>query len=325
MVSQRILIIMLAGGLAISACQAQTGEIKYMKYNKLTPEEEWIILHKGTERPFTGSYTDLEAEGTYLCKRCNAPLYRSTDKFHSGCGWPSFDDEIADAVKRIPDKDGRRTEIVCANCGAHLGHVFTGEGFTEKNTRHCVNSLSMTFVPAGEKLPEPIIGERSLPAGSLAKAWFAGGCFWGVEYYFEQAKGVKSAVSGFMGGHVDHPTYQQVCSGTTGHYETVEVSYDPAQTRYDTLARLFFEIHDPTQADGQGPDLGQQYHSVIFYSNPAEKATAEKLIGLLKEKGYKVVTEVKPAATFWPAEGYHQDYYAHKGTTPYCHFYTPRF
>lgn len=283
---------------------------------ELTPEEKRVIIDKGTERPFSGKYYKFNEAGTYTCKQCGAPLYRSEDKFDSGCGWPSFDDEIPGAVKRAPDADGERTEITCARCGAHLGHVFTGEGFTDKNTRHCVNSISMEFVPAGTKAESRT---------ETAEAIFAGGCFWGVEHMMQKQPGVISVVSGYIGGNVDNPTYEQVRAHTTGHAEAVRVTYDPSKVDYETLARLFFEIHDPTQSDGQGPDLGPQYRSEVFYLDEQQKAVAEKLIGLLRAKGYDVVTRVTPATRFWPAEDYHQDYYERKGTEPYCHAYTRRF
>lgn len=141
-----------------------------VEYNKLTPLEANVILRKGTEPAFRGEYTDLEETGTYVCRRCNAPLYESTSKFHSGCGWPSFDDEIKGSVKKQLEKDGtRRIEIVCNNCNGHLGHVFIGEGFTAKNTRHCVNSVSMKFFPKGEKLPEVIKKSKDKKAEGTAK------------------------------------------------------------------------------------------------------------------------------------------------------------
>jgi peptide methionine sulfoxide reductase msrA/msrB len=157
------------------------------------------------------------------------------------------------------------------------------------------------------------------------KAIFAGGCFWGVEYHFNKLKGVLSAKSGYTGGQIQHPTYQQVCSGRTGHAEAVEIEFDPALVSYETLAKLFFEIHDPTELNRQGPDIGTQYRSSVFYTNEEQKKMAEKLIGELKAKGYKVVTTVEHAETFWEAEEYHQDYYERNGHQPYCHIYQKRF
>jgi peptide methionine sulfoxide reductase msrA/msrB len=156
-------------------------------------------------------------------------------------------------------------------------------------------------------------------------AYFAGGCFWGVEHYMEQIDGVVGVESGYMGGHVDSPTYADVSSMTSGHLETVRVRFDPKRVSYETIAKRFFEIHDPTQADGQGPDVGPEYHSAVFFADDEQKATTEKLIAQLKARGYDVVTEVRPAETFWQAEDFHQDYYAKTGKTPYCHSRVKRF
>jgi len=283
-------------------------------FKPLTPQEERVIVHKGTERAFIGKYDHFFEKGMYVCKRCGAELYISDDKFDSGCGWPSFDDEIPGAVKRSIDSDGMRTEITCRNCGAHLGHVFLNEGLTAKNTRHCVNSVSLEFIPAKTEV-----------INDVDTAYFAGGCFWGVEYYLEKAKGVVSVVSGFMGGHKINPSYMDVSSHTTGHAEVVQVIFNPSKTSYEDIARLFFEIHDPTQVNRQGPDVGDQYRSEIFYRSVEQKNIAEKLIQLLKDNGFKVATLVQPASTFWKAEDYHQDYYEHKNKTPYCHMKVKRF
>lgn len=282
----------------------------------LTDEEKHVIADKGTERPFAGRYWNHFAPGHYVCRQCGAKLYTSDSKFESHCGWPSFDDEIPGAVKRVPDADGRRTEIVCARCGGHLGHVFTGENFTAKDTRHCVNSVSIVFVPAGA---------TTQPHARTEEAVFAGGCFWGVEHWFQAQPGVISATSGYTGGDVARPTYQQVCTGTTGHAEAVRVLFDPAKVSYEQLARLFFEIHDPTELNRQGADVGSQYRSAVFYGSAQQKAAAEKLIAILKAKGLNVVTEVTPAGAFYPAEEYHQDYLDKHPDRPSCHARVERF
>lgn len=310
-----LFLLLVVGGTAFSSILMSDSKDNH-GYNPLTPEEERILIHKGTERPFTGEYNDHKEKGTYLCKRCGASLYRSDDKFDSHCGWPSFDDEIEGAVKRVPDADGRRTEIICANCGGHLGHVFEGEQLTEKNIRHCVNSLSMSFRPA-----EPVAKESEQTETAL----FASGCFWGTEYFLQKVEGVVSTEVGYTGGTTEDPTYEEVCSGKTGHAEAVRVTFDPAKVSYEKLARLFFETHDPTQVNRQGPDIGTQYRSGIFYLTEDQKRMAEKLISVLKEKGLEVATEITAAGPFWVAEKYHQNYYENTGGTPYCHAYRKLF
>lgn len=286
------------------------------KYNELNEEEKRVILEKGTERPFTGEYNDFIEGGMYVCKQCDAPLYLSQHKFQSTCGWPSFDDEIEGAVRREVDADGRRTEILCANCDGHLGHVFEGEMLTEKNIRHCVNSVSMKFVSSDDMKKQD---------SSIKEAYYAGGCFWGVEHLMQQQSGVLSVESGYMGGEVENPTYEQVCSKSTGHLEVVKVAYRPDEVSFETLTKLFFEIHDPTQTDGQGPDIGNQYSSAIFYTEDSEREVAQGLIKILEGKGMSIATQLLPKAEFWKAEDYHQDYYQKNGQSPYCHQYKKLF
>jgi peptide methionine sulfoxide reductase msrA/msrB len=275
--------------------------------------EKLVLINKGTERAFSGKYVNTKTQGVYTCKVCDTPLYVSKDKFDSHCGWPSFDDAIQGAIKQTPDADGRRIEITCANCDAHMGHIFKGEGFTAKNIRHCVNSISLNFKK--DKVTKP----------KLQKAYFAGGCFWGVEYYLESLKGVSSVSSGFMGGHVKNPKYYDVVRKKTGHLETVEVIYDPSILSYESLAKTFFEIHDPTQTDGQGPDIGSQYLSAIFVSHEKERKSIEKLVKILEKKGLKIATKVLDKQVYYKADASHQDYYKRKGGTPYCHRRVKRY
>lgn len=276
-----------------------------MKLKKLSKEEERVIIHKGTQLPFIGKYTYNFKKGIYTCKQCGNPLYKSKDKFEAFCGWPSFDDTISGAVKEVKEKDTNRVEIICAKCKGHLGHVFRGEKFTKKNTRHCVNSISLDFVQ-----------EEQL---KFKNAIFAGGCFWGVEYHFSNTKGVIHVISGYTGGETKNPNYREVCKGGTGHVEAVKVIYDDKIIKYEELVKIFFEIHNFEQEGGQGPDIGEQYESYIFYKDEKEKQISQKIINELKKKGYNPVTKLRKAKDFYKAENHHQDYYAKKGGEPYCH------
>ncbi|MFO7627357.1 MAG: bifunctional methionine sulfoxide reductase B/A protein [Candidatus Fermentibacteraceae bacterium] len=295
--------------LGVLGLLARSGNGDDMGYRQLDPEEELVILHAGTERPFSGEYVNHFEPGTYHCKRCDAALFESVDKFPTTCGWPSFDGEIPGAVTRRPDPDGMRTEIICAACGAHLGHVFEGEGLTPANVRHCVNSISLVF--------KPLVQTET--------AVFAGGCFWGIENYFSNLGGVVRATSGYTGGYMESPTYREVCSGETGHAEAVEVVFDPSVIPFEELARHFFEIHDPTTPNRQGVDVGNQYRSAVFYTSEQQRETVERLMGILRNRGFDVVTDVRPLDVFWPAEDYHQDYYGKNGGRSFCHTRVNRF
>ena len=284
-------------------------DMKEQNYNQLTSEEKYILIDKGTEQPFTGKYNKHDEAGFYSCKQCNSLLYTSDSKFNSGCGWPSFDDEIPGKVRKETDSDGRRTEILCQTCGGHLGHVFVGEGLTPKNTRHCVNSLSLQFIKKE----------------NLETAIFASGCFWGTEYWLKKGKGVISTSVGYTGGQTVKPTYDEVCTGQTGHAEAVKVVFDNSKTTFEDLAKLYFETHDPTHVNRQGPDVGTQYRSEVFYTTPQQKEVTEKLIKTLEEQGLKVATQITAEAVFYDGEEYHQDYYNKTKNSPYCHIYKKKF
>ncbi|MFT6716658.1 MAG: peptide methionine sulfoxide reductase msrA/msrB [Saprospiraceae bacterium] len=305
----------------IVACSSQAQNTNTLHKGKTMDEKNWkllsneetrVIINKGTEYPFTGEYNDNKENGVYQCKQCHVSLFSSKDKFDSGSGWPSFDDAIEGAVKEIVDADGKRSEIVCANCEGHLGHVFKGEEMTSKSTRHCVNSISLEFMPDESNVKKDT-------------AYFASGCFWGTEYYLQQLEGVLSTDVGYMGGHVKNPSYKEVCTGKTGHAEVVKVVFAPDSVSYKDLAKLFFETHDPTQVNRQGPDIGTQYRSEVFYTSESQKEIAAELVAELSIKGLVIATKITEAPVFWKGETYHQDYYQGNGGRPYCHSYQKKF
>lgn len=274
---------------------------------RLTEEQYYILREKGTERPYSGKFFLHKEKGTYKCAGCGAELFTDEMKFESDCGWPSFDREIAGGkIKQTPDYSHgmRRVEITCANCGGHLGHIFD-DGPTETGQRYCVNSASLSFEPAH----------------AMDTITLGAGCFWCVEAIFDQLEGVISVESGYSGGTIKNPSYREVCTGTTGHAEVVQIVFDPDVISLEKILEIFFTVHDPTTLNRQGADVGTQYRSAIFFHNEEQKEVAQKVIALLnKEKVFPnpIVTEVTPYKNFFKAENYHQEYYELNKQEPYC-------
>jgi peptide methionine sulfoxide reductase msrA/msrB len=309
---------------------------KAERLKQLTPLQVHVTQECGTEPPFHNAYWDNHRPGIYVDVVSGEPLFLSKDKYDSGTGWPSFTRPVGPGHLQTQTDSSlfdTRVEVRSARAGSHLGHVFD-DGPAPTGKRYCMNSASLRFVPAEQMaaegygqylpqlgLPEPVPAPTSRPTRAVAT--LAGGCFWGVQELIRALPGVLDSKVGYTGGTTDHPDYEQVHTGRTGHAEAVEITFDPTVISYESILRYFFRLHDPTTANRQGNDVGTQYRSAIFYHDDEQRGIAEKVKAEVDASGKwrsKVTTQIVPASSFYLAEDYHQDYLQKNPGGYTCHY-----